>query len=265
MKPLDLFAECQGTAGPVIVLLHAFPLDGSMWSQQVAALLPGHRVIVIDAPGFGRSPVVDNWSIESFADAIAGKLDSLQIQEPVILGGLSMGGYVALAFARRHPERLRALILADTRCEPDSPEARAGRAKSMDIVRTGGTAALVEVMLPNALGVTTQASRPDVVARFREIGTSQKTEATLAALAALRDRPDAEPGLLNIKVPTLVIVGDEDKITPWSAADKLYDKIPPAKLIVIPEAGHLANLEQPSLFNDVIHNFLTSLHKRAYS
>jgi 3-oxoadipate enol-lactonase len=261
MRLMNVFAKIRGESGPWIAWLHAFPLDQSMWADQEAALSTSYRVLTIDAPGFGQSPVVDSWAIDSFADSIVSELDSLNIQEPIILGGLSMGGYVALAFARRHPTRLQALILADTRCEPDTPDARLGRVTSMEVVRLGGTAALVEAMLPNALGATILAHKPAVVRRFRDIGSAQKSEATLAALVALRDRPDAEPGLTRINVPTLVMVGEEDKITPPSAAEKLHRNIPGSKLTTIPRAGHLANLEQPESFNSEVLSFLESLKK----
>jgi 3-oxoadipate enol-lactonase len=258
---MTLAMKSYGQRGPWLVLVHAFPMDSRMWATQTRTLTTHARLLTIDLPGFGESPVRENWSIEGIANEIGKRLPEWGITEPVIFGGLSMGGYVAQAFARVHPEKLRGLILSNTRCEPDSPEARAGRAKAIELVAAGGTKAQVEAMLPNALGVSTHTSRPEVIERFLEIGASQRTNGTLAAIVALRDRPDAEPGLGSILVPTLVIVGDEDKITPTSAAKKLVSCIPTARLAIVPGAGHMTNMEQPNVFDDVVIEFLESMSK----
>jgi len=193
------------------------------------------------------------------ADALAGWLVAERIPTPVAVCGLSMGGYVALAFARRQSSHLKALVLADTRAEPDSPEAREVRDRAVEAVRSHGTAAQVEAMLPKVLGATTLADRPGVVSEFRRTGLSQDREAVAAGLLALRDRPDARPGLAAIDVPTLVIVGDEDATTPPSAAEALAAGIRGAKLVVLPGAGHLSNLETPDAFNAAVLDFLDGL------
>ena len=170
-----------------------------------------------------------------------------------------MGGYVALAFARRHANHLKALVLADTRAEPDTADARAARDRAIEAVQQHGTVAQVEAMLPKVLGATTHAERPGVVSEFRRTGLSQDREAVVAGLIALRDRPDARPGLAAVAVPTLVIVGDEDALTPPSAAESLAAGIRGAKLVVLPNAGHLSNLETPDAFNAAVLDFLDGL------
>ena len=170
-----------------------------------------------------------------------------------------MGGYAALAFARKYPDRLRGLVLADTKAEADTAEAKAGRDKMIALVRENTAAAVVEQMLPKLLGEFTRANRPDVVAEVRRIGSAQSVDGVAAALAALRDRPDATPTLPNIRVPTLVVVGAEDTLTPPDGAKKMADAIPDAKLVVIPTAGHLSNLECPAEFTTAVRMFLASL------
>lgn len=246
--------------GPAVVLLHAFPLDRGMWASQVAALSVRYRVHAVDLFGFGGCELpAGGWGVESMADALAGWILAEKIRTPVVVCGLSMGGYVALAFARRHANHVRALILADTRAEPDTEDARAARDRAIEAVRQHGSAAQVEAMLPKVLGATTHAERPGVVSEFRRTGLAQDREAVVAGLIALRDRPDARPGLAAVDVPTLVVVGDEDTLTPPSAAEALAVGIRGAKLVVLPNAGHLSNLEAPDAFNAAVLDFLDGL------
>lgn len=245
--------------GPPLVLLHAFPYDRRMWAPQRAVFSETRRVLTPDLPGFGQSPVVPDTSIDSMADAVAGCLDRVGILEPAVIGGLSMGGYVALAFARRFPSRVRGLILADTRAEPDDDAGRSSRDRAIAAVTTDGAVAFAEAQLPKQLGPTTQKNGPDVVAFARSIGTTQRREGLVAALAALRDRPDARPGLNLIRVPTLVVVGEEDTITPPATAAVLHDGIGGSTLVRIQGAGHLSNLEQPAAFNAAVRQFLQTV------
>ena len=246
--------------GPAVVLLHAFPLDRGMWAAQVAALSGRYHVHAVDTFGFGGCELpTGGWGVESMADALAGWLVAQRIPTPVAVCGLSMGGYVALAFARRHANHLRALVLADTRAEPDSPEARAARDIAIVAVQAHGSSAQVEAMLPKVLGPTTHAERPGVVSDFRRTGLAQDKVAVAAGLVALRDRPDARPGLAAIDAPTLVVVGAEDSLTPPSAAEALAAGIRGARLVVLPKAGHLSNLETPDAFNAAVLDFLDGL------
>ncbi|MFQ3591828.1 MAG: alpha/beta hydrolase [Gemmataceae bacterium] len=245
--------------GPVVVLLHAFPLDRRMWLSQIELLADMNRVIAPDLPGFGDSPLLTNPSIDAFADQLAEHLTSKEIHEPVTLVGLSMGGYVSLAFARRHPQRLAALVLADTKAEADDAVARANREKLMATAANAGAGAIIAAMLPKLLGATTQQHRPEVVAATHKLGSDQRSEAIVAALKALRDRPDATPSLGQINVPTLVIVGEEDVLTPPSVAQQMAQAIPRARLAIIPQAGHLAHAENPTAFNEALLTFLTGV------
>jgi 3-oxoadipate enol-lactonase len=241
-----------------LVLLHAFPLSATMWKPQVDGL--ECRLILPDLRGFeGTSPFRDAPSIDQMADDTAELLNGLAISEPVVLGGLSMGGYVALAFARRHPERLAGLILADTRAEADTPEAKANRETAIAFAKTHTPAEVIEGMIPRLLSPRTLEQRPEVRAEVIEIASRQSSDAIVAALQALRDRPDASPGLANIKVPTLVIVGEDDVLTPPAVAQSLAQRIARATLVTIPGAGHLSNMEQPDKFNDAVRAFLKDL------
>ncbi len=241
--------------GRPVVLLHAFPLSRAMWRPQVEALQDECRLLVPDLRGFGgTSPFPGTPSVEAMADDVAALLRALAIQEPVVVGGLSMGGYVALAFARRHPLWLRALILADTRAEPDTPEGKANRDQTIAFAETHSAAEVIGPMLPKLLGDETRRLRPEVAEEVRRIAAAQAPAAIVAALRALRDRPDARPGLADIRVPTLVVVGAEDTLTPPAMAQTLIEGIHGARLVTIAGAGHLANLEQPGAFTAAVRS-----------
>ena len=243
--------------GPPLVLLHAFPMDREMWHPQVTALSDRYRVIAPDLPGFGESGLPDDgWTVDSAADRLAAFIDGIGLDELAVVCGLSMGGYVALAFARRHPDKLRGLILADTRAEADTPEAKANRDKTIAVAEEHGAAAVFEAMLPKVLGHTTHQTRHTVVAEATRIAGEQGADVVADALRALRDRPDATPGLAAIRVPTLIIVGEEDTLTPPTTAMELADGIPEASIEVLAAAGHLSNLETPTEFTDVVRRFL---------
>lgn len=241
-----------------------------MWLPQVESLRDMYRVLAPDLPGFGDSPLLADGSgerggparppsVDWFADAVAEHLDEKGIDEPVVMGGLSMGGYVALAFARRHPHRLAGLILADTKAEPDDATGRANRDKMIALASSQPASAIIESMLPKLLGPVTQREQPEVVAAVRKLASAQKPAGIIAALKALRDRPDATASLANIKVPALVIVGHDDSLTPPDVARKLAGALPRARLAIIDKAGHLANAEQPRAFNDVLMGFLAGV------
>jgi 3-oxoadipate enol-lactonase len=254
----SLSYHVQGHGQP-LVWLHAFPLDRTMWDAQTQEFARDYRVITLDVFGFGESQLpAEAWSMTSMSEAIVDVLMKLNIQEPVVMIGLSMGGYIAIDFAHHFPERLRGLILADTRAEADSVDAKTGREKSIAMVQARGSIAQVEAMEPKALGKTTRASRPEVIETFRMIGSRQSPDAVVSALKALRDRADSTVDLANIAVPTLVLVGEEDEITPLAAAQVLVDHIPGAKMVVIPQAGHLSNLENPVAFNQAVREFIST-------
>jgi pimeloyl-ACP methyl ester carboxylesterase len=244
-------------SGIPLVLLHAFPLSWEMWWPQRDALASVCRVIAPDLPGFGNAPLLDGPpTVEGMADAVARKLDALGVAGPVVLGGLSMGGYVAFAFARKYPDRLAGLILADTRAEPDDDAAKANRDKMIGFAATNPASAVIEQMLPKLLGATTHARRPELVDQVRRIGSAQRPAGIIAALQVLRNRPDSRPTLKAIHLPTLVIVGGEDALTPPSAAEGMAKGIAGARLVILGEAGHLSNLERPEAFGDAVRAFV---------
>jgi len=247
-------------AGKPVVLLHAFPLARTMWRPQIEELQNDYRLIAPDLRGFGGSGgFTGPPSIEGFADDTAGLLDALKIPEPVVLAGLSMGGYIALAFARKYPARLRALVLADTRAEADTAEAQANRDKMIAFAQDHTAQNVIDQLLPKLVSDETRAHEPEVVAEVRRIASDQSTRGIISALQALRDRPDASPWLDQIGVPTLVIVGSEDALTPPALAQALVEGIRDARLATLNGAGHLSNLEQPELFNVALRSFLQKL------
>jgi 3-oxoadipate enol-lactonase len=249
--------------GPAVVLLHAFPLSRLMWRPQLDALQDRHRIVAPDLRGFGGSSgFAATPSVEQLADDAARLLDELKVSRAVV-GGLSMGGYVAMAFARRHPDRLRGLILADTKAEADDEAARANRDRAIASAAPSTGAAFIETMLPRLVGATTLARRPEVVAEVRRIAGAQVAAGIVGALQALRDRPDARPGLDAIAVPTLVVVGSEDVLTPPTVARDLAKRIAGARLEEIEGAGHLANLEQPEQFTAVVRTFLDAVEGKS--
>jgi len=253
---LQLAYDDLGNGFPV-VLLHAFPFDREMWVPQHGLLtVQGIRILAPDLPGFGQSTEGNApLSIEGVADVIAAFLTELNIDR-VVMCGLSMGGYVAMAFARKYPSMVAALILADTRAGPDDEAARAGRDKSIEAVKRDGAANFATSMLPKLLSEHSRNTMPRLVEFAEMIATRQKESSIIAALQALRERTDAAPGLAEITVPTLVIVGEFDVVTPPLTAARLAAHVKGSELIHIPEAGHLSNIENPDVFNAGVLKFL---------
>jgi pimeloyl-ACP methyl ester carboxylesterase len=252
---VDLEYEARG-GGRALLLLHAFPLNRTMWDAQVQALAASHQVVRFDCRGFGGSPPGDSLlTMERIADDAAAVLDLLGISQAVV-AGCSMGGYAALAFARRHPDRLRGLVLLDTRAGPDSEEGKKNRAALAEKVRREGAGAAAEAFLSKLVGETTQKEHPEVVARLRGIILGNPPRGIVDALAGLAARADSGPALREIRVPTLIVCGAEDTLTPVAEAEALQRGIAGSRLVVIPRAGHLANLEQPEAVNQALSEFL---------
>lgn len=250
-----------GSGDPALVLLHAFPLHAAMWERQIEDLSSRWRVIAPNLPGFGQSdpvPDPDTASLEAMADAVAELLGQLELSGAVV-GGLSMGGYAAFALARRHRPLLRGLVLADTRAGADTPEVRERRTNQQAQVREHGTAELIEAQLGNLLSEQTRQSRPDVVDHARRLMADVSPEAVVAALEAMKGRPDASEELGGLDLPALVIVGEEDATTPVDVAEDMCRRLPDARLAVIPAAGHLSSLEQPEPFTAKLRTFLEEL------
>jgi pimeloyl-ACP methyl ester carboxylesterase len=250
----------DGSAG-TLVLLHGFPHSRALWAEQLAALpalAPGWRVIAPDLRGFGESDVVGPWHVDDWADDVVALLDRLGVERAVI-GGLSMGGYVALALWRRHAQRVRALVLADTRAGDDAPAVRERRRELVALARAQGADAVAESQLPGALGATSRETRPEVVARLRALMAAAPVEGIVGALEAMMVRPDSTPWLAEITVPTLVIVGAEDVLTRPSEARAMCDAIAGARLVMIERAGHVSCVEQPEAFGAAVAGFLAAL------
>jgi 3-oxoadipate enol-lactonase len=248
--------EASGS-GSALLLFHAFPLGLSMWEAQAEALSATHRVVRFDARGFGGSaPGEGPLTMERIADDGAALLDHLGIARAVV-GGCSMGGYAAFAFVRRHPQRLAGLVLQDTRAGADSAEAQANRATLAARVLAEGAPAAVEAFLPKLVGETSHRERPALVAGLQERILASSPQGIANALHGLAARVDSRETLPTIGVPTLVLVGAEDVLTPPAEASTMSAAIPRARLDVIPRAGHLANLENPEAVNAALRAFLT--------
>ncbi len=249
----------QGS-GPALVLLHGFPLDHRVWAGQVAGLCDQYRVIAPDFPGFGQSQHpgggnVSSFTMKSLAADLHDFLDHLRAL-PCVLGGLSMGGYVALAFSREYPADLAGLILADTRAQGDTAEGRDGREKMAAIARKDGNRPIVEMMLPRMTAPDASRDSVQVVKHLREIMRDCPAETIALACEAMSQRDDQSTALASIPVPTLILVGEEDQITPPALAEFMQTQIPRATLAVIPSAGHMAPLEQPDSVTQALLAFL---------
>jgi 3-oxoadipate enol-lactonase len=254
----DALSHVDVGRGLPIVLLHAFPFNRSMWDPQVAALFGECRCIVPDLRGFGDSPRSGPYTMDRYADDVGALLDALQIEQAVV-AGLSMGGYVALALWRRLHQRIRALVLADTRASADTPEGARKRVDLIEVARTQGIDAVIALQLPGIIGKGTREKQPDLVEGIRSIMARSTVEGIVGALEAMRARSDSTPFLASIDVPTLIIVGEEDAITPVKDARAMHEAIPSSRLEVIPEAGHMSNLERPAAFNTALSDFVGSL------
>jgi pimeloyl-ACP methyl ester carboxylesterase len=239
---------------PVLVLVHAFPFGAAMWRRQVTAF-PGWRVIAPPLPGFDGHSRLAMPTMDGYARDLLDSLDRLGIERAVFCG-LSMGGYTIFGVLRQAPERVSGLILADTRTSIDSPDRRGARERSIALARTSGAPAIADEMIPNILGATTRARRPDVVADARSLIEAQPGETIAAGLEAMMNRPDSAGVLDRISAPTAIIVGDEDTVTPVSDAEFMHRAIPHSTLVTIPASGHMTNLETPDAFNDAVRAFL---------
>lgn len=242
--------------GPAVLLLHGFPLSLRMWDAQ-EALSDRYRIVRFDARGHGGSGVGDSaLTMDRIAEDAAILIERLRLG-PVVLVGCSMGGYAAFAFAQKHPSLLRALVLVDTRAGADSPEARKGRGELAARVMKDGPAAALEAFLPRIVGETTKASRADVIAKIKDMVLATPRQGISDALHGIAARQDSSPFLREIAVPTLVICGEEDVITPRAEAEILQMGIAGAELAMIPKSGHLPSMETPEVFNAVLGKFLS--------
>ncbi|MDX6434479.1 MAG: hypothetical protein QOE54_6845 [Streptosporangiaceae bacterium] len=242
------------------MLLHAFPLSSAMWLAQRETLAKRFRVITPDLRGFGGSVLgEDTPSIEAMADDVDQMLRSKGLERAVI-GGLSLGGYVAMALCRHHPERVLGLLLADTKAAADLEEARHRRQRMADRLEEEGTAKpLLEDVLPGLVGPTTHRQRAMIYGRVRGLVQATPPAAAAWAQRAMAGRPDSFEILRQTRAPALVVVGAEDTLATEEDARAMADALPNAELLVIPRAGHLSAMEQPDLFNQAVAEFVSAL------
>jgi 3-oxoadipate enol-lactonase len=254
------YLESGTGEGRPLVLLHAFPLTADMWQPQLQSPPDGWRVLAPDFAGLGGSDDHERAAValDDYASDVLAWLDRLGIGQ-FVLAGLSLGGYVALAIARMAPNRIGGVVLADTKAPADSEEARAGRERMLETLSERGTDGVAEAMIPKLLGETTRRTKPELVSEVRSMILKNAPEGIRRAILRLRDRPDASPVLPRIHAPVLVIVGDEDAVTPPSEAAALRAGIPLATLQTIAAAGHLSNLEAPGPFNQSLAQFLSTV------
>jgi pimeloyl-ACP methyl ester carboxylesterase len=247
-------------AGTPLVLLHAFPLDGRMWAPQVEALAGSYQVIVPDFRGFGaaRDQAVPEAGMDLLADDVARLLDDRGLDR-VVLGGLSLGGYVALAFMRRHAGRVSGLVLLDTKATSDGDQARADRLAMAERVLAEGNGFVPEAMLPKLLGETSREHRPELVEKVTAMIREQAPGAIAGAQRGMAARPASTDVLGTIQVPTLVVTGEEDAVAGPEVGRDLAAGIPGARFLLVEEAGHLASLEQPEIVNEALLDFLAPL------
>lgn len=242
-------------AGPAVVFLHGFPHDRSLWATQLGAFADRARCIAPDLRGLGASSAGFPCSMAEYADDVAALLDALSVADAVLVG-LSMGGFVALAFWRRYRSRVRALVLAHTRAAADTDEMRARRRRLVQVARSEGARAVADLEIGGMLGATTRARNPALVTATHRMLALAPVAGVVGALDAMVRRPDSRDLLSTIDVPTLIIAGDEDVIVPASEARVMHEEIAGSRLEVLMGAGHLSNIERPAAFNHVIGEFL---------
>jgi len=257
---LRLFYRDSGLPkAPAVVFIHGFPFDHTQWREQADLLGETFRVITYDQRGHGRSGAGDrSYLFERFVDDLFGLLDILRLRK-AILCGLSMGGYVALRAAERQPHRVQGLILCDTRSEADGNEAKLKRAAAIRTVQAQGIPAFAEGFLKNVFAPSTWKTNPAAVERIRRSILRTSPQGLCSALVALATRTDTTAALAGIHVPTLILVGDQDALTPLAASESMRDRIAGSQLSVIANAAHLSNVENPAEFNHCLFPFLQSL------
>lgn len=243
-----------------VILVHGFPLDHSMWQHQIGPLAEHARVIAPDLPGFGASdPIEDIYPMSRFADDVAGLLDELQIDQPVLFCGLSMGGYIGWEFWQRHPQRLRGLIVCDSRAVADDAVVRKGREVAASRVLEEGVQVVVDSMLPKLFGKEFFEHHRQQVDRVRQVMEQTPPHTIAAALRGMSQRADFSSRLGEITHPALVICGEEDAISAAEEMRQIASAIPAARYVEIPAAGHMAPLERPQAVNTAMVEFLNQI------
>jgi pimeloyl-ACP methyl ester carboxylesterase len=247
-------------SGIPLLLIHGFPLNSVIWQTQLKGLAEVALVITPDLRGHGESqPVSGVYSMDLLARDCASLLDSLNINQPVVVGGLSMGGYVTLAFYHLFAKRVRGLMLIATRAVSDSPEAQANRDKMSAQVREQGSGAIAEAMLPKMLATKALVYNPILVEQVKKIMESTSVDGIIGDLMGMKSRPDSTPMLPKINIPTLIFHGKDDTLISMKEAEAMHAAIPHSQLQLMNDSGHLLNMEQPEIFNNAVRKFLQSL------
>jgi len=241
--------------GPAVVLVHGFPLDGAMWSGVARTLSSRFRVLKPDLPGRGENPAPPDGTIDGYADFLQAVL--AEIPAPAGLAGFSMGGYVSLALMKRGPASVRALALVDTRAGADDEAGKAGREAAIAAVRAGGAAAIAEGTIAKLLAPGS-AQNASLVERLQRIILRQKPETLESDLTVMRDRPDSAGFLPGIAVPTIVLAGDQDVLTPPAENQAMAAAIPGARFVSIPASGHLTPMERPGAVAAALSEFFAA-------
>ena len=257
LRFLDALPPHGTTPRGTLVLVHAFPLNARLFEPQAPLARLGWRVVAPQLRGFdGDANEPAAVSMDDYARDVVDLLTALGVG-PAVIGGVSMGGYVTFALLRRLPPHLvRGLVLADTRPQADGPEAIEARKAMLRTLAEGGVEAVADAMIPKLVGETTRRIRPEIADLARALALTNSVDAVAGAIAALMTRPDSTPLLSSIHCPTLVIVGEEDRVTPPEASRGMHQAIEGSELVVLPGAGHLANMEAPAAFNDALGRFL---------
>jgi pimeloyl-ACP methyl ester carboxylesterase len=251
----------ESGSGRALIWLHAFPLSADQWLPQLHRVPPGWRFVAPDLRGFrGAGPAfadagLHGLSVDDYAADVVELMSHLDIAQAVI-GGLSMGGYVALALYRRAPQRVAGLVLANTRAEADSPDGRAGRDRLLELVGREGARGVAEAMVPTLLGATTRAEQPDLADAVTTMIRANTPDAIGAAIRAMRDRPDATVQLGSLACPTTIVAGEEDTVIPVAEAEAMHRAIAGSTLVRLRGVGHLSNLEDPRAFNAALADTL---------
>ncbi len=260
---LPSFYTDDGNGLPLL-LIHAFPLNAAIWQPQRRDLSQQYRVISFSLPGFGRGGAfVPGTSLDDCADMAAELLDELRIEHAVV-AGCSMGGYISLAMLRRHPARIRGLILSNTRSGADSPDAATNRLAQARTIRDGGLKDFLAGMRDKLTGPSTKASAPDVLRLIDDMLATATVEGTAGMLEAMARRTDSSDLLAAAAIPVCLIAGEEDTLIPPSEALQMQKLCPAAELHVLSNSGHLSCLERPVLFNEAVTSFLDAIVPAAH-
>jgi pimeloyl-ACP methyl ester carboxylesterase len=258
VNDISICYDDEGTSGKPIVFIHGFPFSKSSWNPQMEYMRKTNRVISYDLRGFGQSSAGDQEiSIALLADDLIGLLKALDIKSAIVCG-LSMGGYIILNAVKRYPEMFEAIVLSDTQCIADSDEVREKRQKTIQLIHSGGIHEFTEAFIKSVFYAQTLQDNPAMVEAIKNTILNTAPSTLKSALNALAQRSETCTTLSEMDVPTLIICGMEDKVTPLAQSEFLHTNIRPSILHAIEEAGHLSNLEQQDVFNEHLSNFINN-------